>query len=156
WLPESSGSLPALFGYAVVGCAVIATAVLIYRRPNVPVVPLAVVSTLVICFFAPHMHDRYFYVCDALTIVLAFVRPWYVPTAIGVQIGSLVAYAHYLDGQTFHGDTLRWAAVATAFGVAWAVWRFVYELRHEPRTGGPGPARPADRLTATGSAVVVP
>lgn len=47
--------------------------------------------------FLPHMHDRYFFMADALTLVLAVLRPRrHSLTALLVQTASLGAYHAYL------------------------------------------------------------
>jgi Gpi18-like mannosyltransferase len=55
------------------------------------------VSVLLVPFFLPSMHDRYFYLADALTVLTAFYLPrrlWYLP--IFEQFGSLFAYLPFL------------------------------------------------------------
>jgi Gpi18-like mannosyltransferase len=49
-------------------------------------------------FVLPGMHDRYFYLADVTTLVLAFYRPrlWFVPLL--VQAGSLLSYEEFLFG----------------------------------------------------------
>lgn len=55
------------------------------------------VSVLLVPFFLPSMHDRYFYLADALTVLSAFYLPrrlWYLP--IFEQFASLFAYLPFL------------------------------------------------------------
>jgi Gpi18-like mannosyltransferase len=49
-------------------------------------------------FVLPGMHERYFYLADVTSLVLAFYRPrrWFVPLL--VQAGSLLSYEEYLFG----------------------------------------------------------
>jgi hypothetical protein len=51
---------------------------------------------LLIPFLLPSMHERYFYLADILTVVMAFYRPnlWYVPVL--VQTSSALSYVPYL------------------------------------------------------------
>ena len=47
-------------------------------------------------FLLPHMHERYFYGADILSLVLAFSIPLYFPVAVLVQFASLLGYHAYL------------------------------------------------------------
>ena len=53
---------------------------------------LATVSCAVVPFVLPKMHDRYFMSSDVLSIALAAANPTYVVGAIGLQLGSALAY----------------------------------------------------------------
>lgn len=64
------------------------------------------VSVLLVPYFLPSMHDRYFYLADALTVLSAFYLPrrlWYLP--IFDQFGSLFAYLPFLLMGTGRGGT---------------------------------------------------
>lgn len=58
----------------------------------------ALLLTLVIPFFLPQMHERYFYIAEVLSIVYAvyFPRYFYIPALI--QIPVLLSYLFYLVG----------------------------------------------------------
>ena len=47
-------------------------------------------------FLLPHMHDRYFYAADILTLVWAFAFPEYFPAALLTEFASLLGYHAYL------------------------------------------------------------
>jgi len=51
---------------------------------------------LLIPFLLPAMHERYFYLADILTVIVAFYRPklWYVPVL--VQTSSALSYVPYM------------------------------------------------------------
>ena len=57
---------------------------------------LATCSVLVMPYFLPRMHDRYFLPADVIAIILAFYCPryWYVPVVIGSV--SVLAYLPFL------------------------------------------------------------
>jgi Gpi18-like mannosyltransferase len=76
-------------------------------------------SVILMPFVLPKMHDRYFFLADILTYVLAFTfsRAWLL--AIGMQIGSLSAYCKFLFDWHF-GPSLGALAVGTAsVGIVW-------------------------------------
>ncbi|MBE1575808.1 hypothetical protein ACFORH_02215 [Amycolatopsis roodepoortensis] len=58
---------------------------------------LGAVSTILVPFVLPSMHDRYFYLADILTVLLAFHLPrrlWFLP--LGIQFTSLFSYVPFL------------------------------------------------------------
>lgn len=59
-------------------------------------VELAFLSSVIIPFFLPRMHDRYFFIADILSLGVFFYdkRKWYVPLI--TQIASLNCYSYYL------------------------------------------------------------
>ena len=48
-------------------------------------------------FLLPHMHDRYFFGADVLSVVLAFVMPLFAAVPILVQFASYLGYYAYLN-----------------------------------------------------------
>ena len=52
-------------------------------------------SSIIMPFVLPKMHERYFFLADVLTYVLAFVMPNTWPLALTMQIASVSAYAGY-------------------------------------------------------------
>ena len=59
---------------------------------------LATLMALSIPFFLPHMHDRYFYLADVLTLILAVCIPLASPAAVFTEFGSLICYLAYFSG----------------------------------------------------------
>lgn len=63
---------------------------------------LTLLMTILIPFFLPHMHDRYFFAADCLTIVFACTpgkrkdRIYKSISAVLMQLGSLICYLAYL------------------------------------------------------------
>ena len=57
---------------------------------------LAVLMVVGIPFLLPHMHDRYFFPADVMTVVLAFALPLGALTAPLTQFASLLGYHAYL------------------------------------------------------------
>jgi Gpi18-like mannosyltransferase len=113
-------------GWPAVGAAwllvngiVIATVlVLARRRQKVLHTPrstllMATASVLIVPFLLPRMHDRYFFLADVLSFILALCEPrlWYV--AAGVQAASITAY-----GSIMYGWPIEAVAVGTMLNAA--------------------------------------
>jgi Gpi18-like mannosyltransferase len=118
WIPERFSdrlSEPAtVLALAVLGLATLAAAR--YPRTLTPeaLVAMATFSVLLAPFVLPHMHERYFFAADVLTIVLAFHRPRWAFVAVLVQLASLLAYWPFL----FRHDALPLAVLAVAMTAA--------------------------------------
>lgn len=63
---------------------------------NKAVLAAAVLLAVGIPFLLPHMHDRYFFASDILTVVMAFACCKYFPSAVLAQFASLLGYHAYL------------------------------------------------------------
>jgi Gpi18-like mannosyltransferase len=109
-------------GYAFTAAVVLGVCYLLRaRRPDLTVPQLLTVAA----FFAvqvpytlPGMHERYFYLGDVLTVVLACYRPrlWYV--AVLVQVASLGAYTVPLFGWFHDGPSVLMMGLALVMGAA--------------------------------------
>ncbi|WMJ23017.1 hypothetical protein RBG61_13665 [Paludicola sp. MB14-C6] len=60
------------------------------------IVSLALFFVILVPFFLPHMHERYFYVADIFAIVYAFTFPKQFYIAVGIILCSLASYCPYL------------------------------------------------------------
>lgn len=69
------------------------------RLTDRAVLGAAVLLVIGIPFLLPHMHDRYFFAADILSVVLAFAAPMYAAAALLVQFASLLGYHAYLKGR---------------------------------------------------------
>ncbi len=79
-------------------------------------------------FFLPHMHDRYFFIADMLSLALAIVEPRLLLAAVGVNFGSLLGYHAYLKMRYLmpmkYGGAAMLAALVLAAGyTAWQLWK---------------------------------
>lgn len=63
------------------------------------VLAVALLMTIGIPFFLPHMHDRYFFLADVLALGFAFVFPKLFFVPLLVQFASLLGYHAYLKMQ---------------------------------------------------------
>jgi len=87
---------------AVVGATLVFLAWVYYswratRNRNVPaIVLLALVCVTLVPFLLPNMRERYYYLGDVLSLILAFMTPalWYLP--ILFQVLSLLSYSMFL------------------------------------------------------------
>lgn len=85
------------------------------------VLAAALLLCLGIPFILPHMHDRYFFVADVLSLAFAVVFPKLFAVPLLVQFGSLLGYHAYLKLQYLlpmrHGATalLATLVILTAF-----------------------------------------
>ena len=77
---------------------IILLAAWIFRKKltNRKIVIYALLLVTVIPFLLPHMHDRYFYAADVLSLVLACFMWQSFPAAVLQQFGSLICYLAYL------------------------------------------------------------
>jgi Gpi18-like mannosyltransferase len=109
-----------LLGYGFTAALVLGVCyVLVARRVTltpVMLVTAAALFSILVPFTLPGMHERYFYLGDALTVVLAFYRPrlWFVP--LMVQTASLGAYTPSLFGWYHAGPLMM--VLATVMGAA--------------------------------------
>ena len=86
----------------MIAAGVAAVVLLRRRRLNGPdIVVMATTVVLAVPFVLPEMHERYFYLADVLTIVMAFYVRRYWPVAMVVSACSLLSYAPFLWQRTF-------------------------------------------------------
>lgn len=72
------------------------------RRESLDERTLLICSLLIsvaVPYFLPHMHDRYFFIADVLSVALAFVLPKLCFVPLGVSFASLLGYHAYLKMQ---------------------------------------------------------
>jgi hypothetical protein len=107
-------------------------------------VTLAATQLVAIPFFLPEMHDRYFYLADALLVAAAFVVPRLIPAAVAAEAASLIVYGAYLWNGTI---SLRLAATLEFLALLGCVWTAVWCLRADrerqetPQPPAPGKVR---------------
>ena len=93
---------------------------------------LALLMAIGVPFLLPHMHDRYFYPADALSLALAFGMPSLFLTAPLVDFASFLGYyaylsfyfsekgGHFLLYMYYGAYALIAALILTAIGFAWS------------------------------------
>lgn len=74
------------------------------------------ICALLICvavpYLLPHMHDRYFFVADVLSVAFAIVVPWLAHVPVCVSFASLLGYHAYLKMRYLL--PMRYGAIALA------------------------------------------
>jgi Gpi18-like mannosyltransferase len=100
WFPNNLPGFWKWIGIALAGLSVGGVALLVWRS-NQPLtkailLKIALTFVLVIPFFLPEMHERYFYLADVLSIIYAFYFPRYFYVPMIMQASSLIAYAPYM------------------------------------------------------------
>ena len=99
WIPNSLFSYFHYFGIVLTMSLVVAIALLVYYYERFSDQALLLVATLIVLvvpFFLPEMHERYFYPAEIFTLLTAFIyRPamWYAPV---MQFVTLCAYTPFL------------------------------------------------------------
>jgi Gpi18-like mannosyltransferase len=102
WLPANMNNIlyPAGLIFAASIC-LIYVAVVYKSRVSLSkhlIVQLALVSALLVPYFLPKTHDRYFYLSDILSIVFAFYFPEYFYVALAANLVSFFIYQPFLFG----------------------------------------------------------
>ena len=99
--------------------AVIAAAFFLRGRlTNRAILGAAVLFAIGIPLLLPHMHDRYFFAADILSLIMAFAAFEYSPAALLVQFGSLLGYHAYLKMRFLLPMRYGAWAMLTAPGIA--------------------------------------
>ncbi|GAA2622482.1 hypothetical protein [Paractinoplanes durhamensis] len=86
-----------LVGYIVAAAAVLAVCGLLARH-DIDILAAAALFSIMVPFLLPGMHERYFFLADVLTVLLAWRNPRLWPIPVLVQAASLISYAPYLLG----------------------------------------------------------
>lgn len=117
WLPNDPGTFET--PGTVLTAALVCLLCLVGWRSTVPldgdvIVKLSLVSVLLLPFMLPHMHERYFFVADIVSIIYAFymLKRFFVPVLVGGA--SLLSYFPFL----FREEPIGLQYLAVLMGVA--------------------------------------
>jgi Predicted integral membrane protein len=103
WLPEDY-YLFSRFGIVLAATSVFVFCLLVWKSrvelDKDVLLRLALISTLIVPFFLPRMHERYFFPADVLAIIYAFYFPRYFFVAIVIMLCSFFSYFPFLFGRT--------------------------------------------------------
>lgn len=131
WFPENT---PEWVGQAAVffaGAVVLATLVYLclkrFPLPAEMLVSLALFYALLLPYFLPYMHERYWYPADLLSVVFAFYFPekFYVP--ILTVLTSTYASCRFLF--RFHFINLKILSVLMLFNLIWVGIHIIFRIR---------------------------
>lgn len=100
WFNGDRSAMVSQFGIVLTTAIVLLVAYFVVRKKLVidkkAIVSLALLFSLLVPFLLPHMHERYFYLADVLSILYlcCYKKRWYVPAT--VILSSLASYVPYL------------------------------------------------------------
>lgn len=86
----------------------------------------AVIMSIAVPFFLPHMHDRYFFCADMMTLVLACTELQLIPIALLCEFASLLGYHAYLKMRYLL--TMDYGAAALIVCLCWLAVLLIFEL----------------------------
>ncbi len=102
WIPNTYYDIVYPLGIAWTMALVGGVFVVVYthRKHITPemLVLLATLFVLIVPWFLPDMHDRYFFAADVLSIVFAFYFPRYFYVPVVVNAASVLTYYQFLNG----------------------------------------------------------
>ncbi len=124
-----------LIGCAAAGLAGAAIAISALRLQPGPrtIVLVAALSSALMPYLLPKMHDRYFFVADIMTLTVAFVIPRVWVTVPLLQVGSLLSYLPYFG---LSGRASVYAVVPVTLGVSILAMEYV-RVQAESRVSMP-------------------
>ena len=100
WLPEEHYSLFLPAGICLAAAALLLLSWCVLRRRRSlsrdQIVKLALISTVMMPYLLPKMHERYFFPADIFALVYAFYFPRYFYVPIAVVFASLCGYLRFL------------------------------------------------------------
>ena len=128
--PEAAAKLGIVAAFAFL-LMLLAICFVFRKRLNDRLIVIAALLMAVgIPFFLPHMHDRYFFAADALSLILVFGLPILSPVAALTQFASLLGYyAYFVKRFLLYMDHGARALILVLI----ALWVcFVLELKKSP------------------------
>ena len=138
WIGSGASTAWEYLGLAAAAVLVAAVGALAWlrRRPlsAAHIVILATTLVLAVPFLLPQMHERYFYLADVLTIVMAMYVRRFWPVAIVVSLCSLLSYAPFLWNTT--PVALPLVAFGEFLAVIATIWVFFGVFRDPNQEGG--------------------
>lgn len=103
WIPNSLYDAFLLIGFVLTLFMVSLVLFRVYKSKvkidQERMIQLALISLLIIPYFLPKMHERYFFPADIVSIIFGFYFPNYVWVPIVVETASFFSYAPYLLGK---------------------------------------------------------
>lgn len=102
-------------GVIFAGGVVLMLLFVLYRKPYVftpdILVTMGLLFAILMPFILPHMHERYYYLADIVSLVFAFYFPKKIYAAVIMCVTSACATANYLFGLAYYPQQLLAVAV---------------------------------------------
>lgn len=98
-----------------------------FQMTDEMLISLALFYTMLLPYFLPYMHERYWYPADLLSLVFAFYFPekFYVPVI--TVMSSLFAYSRFLF--RFRFISMKLFSVLMLFNLIWVAIHIIYRIR---------------------------
>lgn len=131
WFPQNAPEN--VGGFAVYGAGLVTLVTVVYlcthsfRISHGMLISLALFYAVMLPYFLPYMHERYWYPADLLSVVFAFYFPekFYVPVITGLS--SVYAYSRFLF--RFRLISIKLFSVLMLFNLIWIGIHIVYRIR---------------------------
>ena len=105
------------------------------RLTEKSILAAALLFAIGIPFFLPHMHDRYFFAADILSVIASFTGVMFSALPLLVQFASLLGYHAYLKMQyLLLMDRGSWALIGA---LILTVWYFAFSMNVKSRDVAP-------------------
>jgi len=95
---SSAASLGILAAFLAMGIIIAISCFGKVRLSSRSMMAAALLFAVAIPFLLPHMHDRYFFIADTLSVIYACMSPGYFLIPVLVQFASMLGYWAYLQG----------------------------------------------------------
>lgn len=131
WFPEHAPAWVGVAGVLFAGAVVLATIVYFARKKflftNEMLISFALFYAVLVPYFLPYMHERYYYPADLLSVVFAFYFPekFYLP--ILTVLSSTYSMCRFLFG--FHFISMKVFSVMMLFNLIWVGIHIIYRIR---------------------------
>ena len=130
WLPHADFNawyIPGII-YAAAICLIYVYLIIKSRVESLYpyLVHLALASLLIVPFFLPKTHDRYFYPADVLSIVFGFYYPEFFFIPIIINLVSFFIYQPFLFGVDIFPQSVL--ALIMFLAILFVIWRMVKQL----------------------------
>ena len=124
--PELASKLGIIAAFSFMLTVLIVCFVFRNKLNDKSILGAALLFSVGIPFLLPHMHDRYFFLCDILTLILAFSFPVFSFAFPLAQFASLLGYHAYLKMRYLL--TMNYGASALIIVIALALIFFISSL----------------------------
>jgi hypothetical protein len=92
-------------------------------KESTEILLVSLCSVTLVPSLLPHMHERYFFLSEIISLALAIIKPkfWFVPIAF--QIAAYLVYSNYLfESVNNDYDRLKWSTFITLSLLGLILW----------------------------------